>query len=226
MTAVRSIVNDVITQLSMVGTYATQKYATPRIQQHVQDACIMLMDEAWWPHLTKYFRGSLDGITGTLTADLTVAGYANHSVQRYQDIQFVMIDGTEQRLLRLPTNINPFNLTGGNAMFIDASGANSARPFTVWPLTATDDLVIRAKLYPTIPISDNDVVYLDSLCVTYAAAYFYAQDDGTNPGAIDKFEKLLEKRLTQAKKGYEHQPIPLGGPSFGGIGQWQEAPWG
>lgn len=220
---VKSIINDAITQLSMVGSFSTSTYATPRLQLHVQDAVVMLMDEEWWPSLTKYFQGTLDGVTGKLTADLTVAGYNNHAVQKYQDIQFAMIAGTDQRLLRLPTNINPFLLSGATPLFMEPDLANPARPFTVWPLTATGDLVLRARLQPTLPMGGDDTVYLDRTMVTYAAAYLYAQDDGTNPGAIDKFQKMLEKRLVQAKKGFEHQPIPLHGSGLAGINQWQEA---
>jgi hypothetical protein len=46
---VSNIVSSVINLLSQVPGIATQIYASNRIQQHVQDAFLLELEEMWWP---------------------------------------------------------------------------------------------------------------------------------------------------------------------------------
>lgn len=210
MTLVSDIVNDVITELSQVPGVSTQVYATPRIQQHLQDATILMMDEAWWPQLRQFFYNvTPDGVTGRLTADLTVSGLNNHTIYRFQDIEKVFPSTQNKTLRRLPTNRNPATLSGLVSVYITPDATSLHRPFAVFPVTATETMTVIARAYPTIPMSSTDTVYLDRLLMTYLAAYMYAEDDGTNPGAIAKFKGLFEKRLMQVKASWDEHGIAL-----------------
>ena len=46
---VNDIVKAVINELSQVPGVATQIYAAGRIQQHVQDALLLELEDMWWP---------------------------------------------------------------------------------------------------------------------------------------------------------------------------------
>jgi len=205
---VSDIVSEVITNLSMVAGNSTQIYAAPRIQQHVQDACIFLIDEYWWPELMDWYSPFTDGVTGVLTSDL-VSKLKNHKVSRYQDIKRVMRYDSNVSVKQLPTQMNPFTNKGTNVEYMSADATYALRPFIVWPKTALTQLAIHAKAYPVIPISNTDTVYLDRLLVAMMAAWFYATDDGTNQGQIAKFKALFDKRLTQVKSSWGNQAVLL-----------------
>lgn len=205
---VSEIITDVIIELSQVPGVSTQIYATTRISQHVQDAIIFMMDAMWWPDLMKFYPVTLDGVTGEITSDL-LCGLRNHAISRYQDIEAVYRAGSNHPLAELPPRTNPYNLSGSSAMYLTPNPATPLRPFTVWPLTAAENLVVHARAYPIIPISTTDTVYLDRLMITYMAANFFAEDDGTNPGQIAKFAGKFEKRLEQVKAAWGQHSIAL-----------------
>lgn len=203
------IISDVIIELSQVPGTSTQVYATPRIAQLLQDACIMMIDEYWWPDLRQYFYNvATDGITGRLSANL-VCTLTNHKISRYQDIEAVFPSTNNKPLRALPPRFNPATLSGTSATYMIPDATTALRPFAVFPITSTETLTVIARAYPIIPMSTTDTVYLDRLMLTYLAAYMYAEDDGTNPGSIAKFKGLFEKRLTQVKAQWNEQPLPL-----------------
>lgn len=205
---VSDIVADVITELSQVAGVSTQVYASPRIQQHLQDATILMMDEMWWPELMQFYQVVPDGVTGRITTDL-VSALKNHKVSRYQDIEGVFPIALNKPLMTLPPRFNPFTLSGTNSVYITPDATYPLRPFSVWPTTAADQLAVHARAYPIIPMSTTDTVYLDRLLLTYLAAYMFAEDDGTNPGQIAKFKAMFEKRLEQVKASWQQQSIQL-----------------
>ena len=215
---VSDIVSDVITELSMVAGVSTQIYASPKIQQHVQDALIMLVDAQWWPELMDFYPSPTqnaagttvvpDGVTGLLTADF-VSPKKNHKLNRFQDIQWVRPASTNIPLKILPPNYNPYLLAGTSALYMSPDTTYALRPFMIWPQSSADTLVVRARSYPIIPISSTDTVYLDRLMLTYCACWMYSTDDGTNPGQIAKYEGLFEKRLTQVVNSWQEQSVQL-----------------
>jgi len=208
-TLVSDIIADVIIELSQVPGVATQIYASPRIQQHIQDASILMMDEMWWPDLMQWFNNvAPDGVSGRLTSDL-VSTIPNHTVRRYQDIEAVYPATMNKPLRELPPRFNPFTLSGSSPLYMTPDASFSLRPFKVWPITAADPIVVHARCYPIIPISTSDVVMLDRLLITYLAAYTFSEDDGTNPGAIAKFKGMFEKRLEQVKASWNNNSMQL-----------------
>ena len=207
-TLVSDIMADVITELSMVTGVSTQIYAAPRIQQHVQDATIMLMDDMWWPQLMQWYSVTPDGITGRITSDLA-SSLLNHKVTRFQDLEAVYPYTTNKRVTIIPPGQNPFILSGTATAYITPDATYPLRPFSVWPLTAAETLAVHARAYPVLPLSTTDTVYLDRLLVTYMASYMYAEDDGTNPGQIAKFKAMFEKRLQQVTASWQQQSIRL-----------------
>src|SRR3954469_20758725 len=97
---VSDIVNAVINELSQVPGVATQIYASGRIQQHVQDALLLEMEEMWWPDYMAWIGPiALDGTTGSLTADL-VGPLA--TIKEYRDLAAVFPSSSNRKLRELP----------------------------------------------------------------------------------------------------------------------------
>jgi hypothetical protein len=107
----------------------------------------------------------------------------------------------------LPLNLNPFDIPSGQLTFID-SNDDDEKVFKVWSPTATGTLAIHARLQPDRYLADN-IVRFDALALTYGAAWAYAEDDGTNPGASEKFQKLFVNRVTDLEVELTNKPIAL-----------------
>ena len=206
ITRVDDIVADVITEISQVPGTSTQLYSAGRIKQYVQDALLMEMEAAWWPDYMMWFNVALDGVNGFITTDLT--GPIS-SIDDYGDIQMAFPAGSNKRLRELPPTMNPYLLTAGGAHYMSADGSTPHRPLRVWPMTATGNIVIRARQNEPIPFVTDAVVRLDRLLLMYDACWMYTVDDGTVPQQVQKYQQLATKRRQQMIANLSLQPIQL-----------------
>lgn len=218
---VETIVNAVILQLRQVPGYSTQTYSAPVIQQCVDDAQTMLINDAWWPKLMIDFTVAVDGTTGRLTSDLT--GPIS-SITDFGDIQYVWPEGVIDKIPKLPQGWNPTSLTGSNPMYITEDYTIAKRPVKIVPYTTVGNVIIRARQIPPSPIGKADPVYIDSLLLRYGAAWLYSADDATVPATVDKFKMLYEARRIQVFADLNNQDIPLTRGVVSTIGGWWEAP--
>jgi len=205
-TPVDDIVADVITELSQVPGVATQMYSSDRIRQYVQDAWLLEIEAIWWPEYMMWFNVALDGSTGSITTDLT--GPIS-SIDSYSDIQAAFPATSNKRLRELPPGLNPYTLTGGQAMYMSADASVPHRPLRVWPADATGNIAIRARQNEPIPFTSSSTVLLDRLLLMYDAAWMYAVDDGTVPQQVQKYQMLATKRRQQMIVGHNQQPLAL-----------------
>jgi hypothetical protein len=211
---VSDIVSAVITELSQVPGVATQIYASGRILQHVQDALLLELEEMWWPdYMTWIGPIALDGTTGRLTADL-VGPLA--TIKEYHDIAAVCPADSNRKLRELPQSINPFVLTSGfGPWYMAPDYTTPARPFKVYPPSATISVVVWARQRPTLPLATTDTVYIDRLLLQYDACWMYCVDDGTIPAQVNKFQVLAQNRRRMIKASFGQQPLELD-PRFPG----------
>jgi hypothetical protein len=205
---VSDIVNAVINELSQVPGIATQVYASGRIQQHVQDALLLELEEMWWPDYMTYLGPiPLDGTTGSLTQDL-IGPLAK--ITEYHDIAAVFRDGTNRKLRELPQSINPLALTSGlSTYYIAPDYRVPGRPFIVYPPDSVFGVVVWARQRPRLPLDLTDTVYLDRLLLQYDACWMYAVDDGTIPAQVNKFQVLAQNRRRMIKAAFAQHPIEL-----------------
>jgi hypothetical protein len=204
---VRDIVNAVINELSQVPGVATQLYSANRIQQYVQDAFLMEFDDFWWPQYTTFAQSGLDGVTGSLTQDLV--GPLG-PISDFTDIKNIWPLNIQRKLRQLPQSVNPYTLTGTNyPMYVTPDYSVPNRPFVVFPQESTTPLVVQGKQRPAMPLSLDNVIYLDMLMLQYDAAWMYCVDDGTIPAQVNKFQTLAQKRRTMIQSSVSEQPIPL-----------------
>ena len=211
---VSDIVSAVINELSQVPGIATQIYASGRIQQHVQDALLLELEEIWWPDYMTYLGPiPLDGTTGSLTLDL-VGPLA--TITEYRDIAAVFPGTSNRKLRELPQSMNPVLLRDGlSTAYIAPDYTVPARPFKVYPPNSTIGVVVWARQRPRLPLVLEDKVYIDALLLQYDACWMYCVDDGTIPAQVNKFQVLAQNRRRMIKAGYAQHPIALD-PRFPG----------
>ena len=205
---VSDIVNACITELSQVPGIATQIYSAGRIQQFIQNALLLEIEEMWWPDYMCYIGPiPLDGATGSLTLDLV--GPLS-TITEYHDIAAVYPGTSSRKLRELPQSINPRSLNSGmGSWYIAPDYSSPARPFKVYPPNSSGDVVVWARQRPKLPISLTDKVYIDQLLLQYDACWMYCVDDGTIPAQVNKFQVLAQNRRRMVKAGYAQHPIEL-----------------
>ncbi|NJL53762.1 hypothetical protein HC928_00555 [bacterium] len=187
--------------LSMYPGTSVQLYAEDRIKDAIQQTFELVFDKHFWPEFASWQSWTLNESTGEVTATLTSL------LKRWEDLAMVIPSGKQKPLPRLPHGMNPYLITGETPRFVEPYNANS-RVFRVWPLEATGDVVCYIRTLPD-EFSDSDVVPFDSVLLVNGAAYMMAEDDGTNPGAIEKFKGIFEKRLEQLEMQFQQMDLPL-----------------
>lgn len=215
---VSDIVSEVQTELSQVAGAVTNLYGTPRTIQHIQDAYLALIEEFGDRDLISFSKETLDGSTGVIDTNLTTA-LSNHSISRFEDIINVWVDGEDCPLPILPPNLNVYNITGDTPKFV-TNNSTTARPFKIYPLAATGDVVVQHRAYPDLPLDEESYIYIDRLLIVYYAAYLYAQDDAASPGQIDKFERLFNDRLRNVKRINNNQAVSITGSNSARLFEW------
>lgn len=213
------IVQAVIRKLSLVPGSSTQIYAEDIITTFVQDAFDELFAKAWWDAYMERVTATLDGTSGLVTTTLT-------DIENYSDIRYVYRADSDIALPRLPTeNFNPiYRLSAGSTpKYIEPNYADTDKHFIVWPKTATGDVDILYRKRPAdFVLSSSDDITFDSLLLEDYATYMYLEDDGTNPGATEKYKIKAENRLSQLMDNESSDVIQLD-PSEGNIPyDWQQ----
>jgi len=221
------VVRAVITELSQVPGIATQVYSAERMLQYVQDAFLLEIEDQWWPEYMQYFGPiALDGVTGIIVSDLV--GPIS-PITLYSDIARVWPEGSSQRLAQLPPSVNPTVFVGGTGStprgaYMSADYTTPNRPFRVWPMNSTGNVVVWARQRHPMPLGIDDLLYMDQLLLQYDAAWMYCVDDGTVPAQCAKYQVLAQKRRQQLKTSNNSQPIMLDARYPASVDQWWAQP--
>lgn len=197
----RACLEKVAYELSQVPGPGTNRYSDSILSQHVEHAFKHLFRELWLPYYTRYEQFTLDGTTGQVTADLT------DKIKDVKDIGSIWRADTNLSLPLLPTNINPYTITGTRPRYIQLT--NDEKMFIAWPLTATGQLVIKYRTLPDLPFGLDDTIYINDMLLVYASAWWYADKDGDNPGAAKLLQGLFLQTLNDEKKRLLNLPIAL-----------------
>ncbi len=204
-----NLIQSTIRRIGQVTGTAVQVYAEDLIGDMIQHKFDVMFEEVWWTQFLYWLDGTLDGVTGVVTVDVSTLldGSKDIALKRFEDIHTIFPGSSSRPLPRLSDYINPDNVSGSTPQFIEPTG-NVQKIFKIHPVTATGTIKLRYRSMPD-PFVTGDTVNFDSQALVLGAAFDYLEDDGTNPGATEKMSRMFEARVRQLKKSRAWLPHSL-----------------
>jgi hypothetical protein len=207
MSTLTQLVDRTAARLSMAAGQGVQLYAEDRIAEMIQHKFDVLFEEVFWPQFCTWAEYTLDGTLGIITTDLTTL------IKDFEDIQVIFPENSNQALTKLSSiTSNPFELSGTTPIHYEALSPTddnkTSRVFQIWPKASTGKLVLRFRTKPDT-FTANDDIDFDDQALILGAAFDYAEDDGTNPNATQKFQNMFDSRVAQLRRAFNSGPISL-----------------
>src|SRR6188768_2863574 len=103
MATIQKLVERIETRLFLAAGIDVQTHAEDQIVEMLRHKYNVLFDDHWYQEYTYPLSATLDGTTGTVTADLST------KILRYSDINCILWDQDETPLPRMPIGSNPAN---------------------------------------------------------------------------------------------------------------------
>ena len=192
------IVTKVLQRLALVEGLDAQIYAEPRIQLAVQHKFDMIFREYWLPEYTTHQEPfDLDGVTGTVIGDLS------DRIKDWRDIQCIFQQNSGTPMPMAPMNVRDNDI---NYPCIRQYATNPQKMFKVLPYNTTGLVYITYRTKPDDFKEDGDEIYMDTQLLLLGTCWDVLEDDGTNPGASDKFKNLFQDALSQFNRQQFHMP--------------------
>ena len=207
MPTLQQLIDRAADRLSMFPGTGVQVYAEDTLGEMIQHKFDVLFEEAYWPQFFSWAQWTLDGTLGIVTTDLT------DLIKRFGDIRVVFPENSSTPLTVMSAlTTNPFELSGTTPIHYESLGPaddnKTSRVFQIWPKTATGNVIVGYRTKPDM-FAVIDEVDFDDQALILGACFDYAEDDGTNPNATQKFQLLFEARVKQLKKTLNNTPISL-----------------
>ena len=183
------IVTKVLQRLALVEGLDAQIYAEPRIQLAVQHKFDLIFREYWIPEYTVYQEEHvLDGVSGQIVSTL------ENKLKDWRDLHSVFWEGSHKPLPIAPMNVRNIDI---NYPSLRPLGMDAAKWFRVLPVTTSGKVYITYRAKPDDFEEDSDKIYMDTQLLLLGTCWDVLEDDGTNPGASDKFRILFQDALSQ-----------------------------
>jgi len=193
------IVTKVLQRLALVEGLDAQIYAEPRIQLAVQHKFDMLFREYWHPEYTVYQEEHvLDGASGVIVGDL------GGKIKDWRDIHSVMWEGNHKPLALAPRSVRDVDITYPS---LRPLATNTAKWFKILPATTSGKVWITYRTKPDDFEQDGDEIHMDTQLLLLGTCWDVLEDDGTNPGASDKFRILFQDALSQFNRQAHNIPL-------------------
>lgn len=204
MATVQDVVNRITRLLSQVSGENVQLYAEDRILDMLQNKYDTLFDKLWWPTLMRRLTKTLDGTSGLVTVNFTSA-----DLTRFGDIRHIYIEGDVHPIPEVPLNINPAVTTGTRAKYYEPN-ETAGKIFKCYPITSTGNIIIHYRFKQAAFVDDPtaEINFDDNLLVA-GVVYDYLEDDGTNPGATEKYRNIFNGLFRDAKGKHGARIIPF-----------------
>lgn len=200
--------NDLITrterELGQVAGISVQVYAKDLLAQKLEAAFDFHFAHKTikWKRFLTYQTYTLDGSTGRVTGNVTT------TFREFGDIYSIFPEGSDRKITALNLMQNPARYTGDSPLHYMAD-ATATKLFKVLPITATGDIVVVGRQYPSITFANTDIIPFDAWCLIYHAAWQYAVDDGANPGQINKLQNLYQAAFDNAYAADQQAPVQI-----------------
>jgi hypothetical protein len=212
MIAFGDIVTKVLQRLALVEGLDAQIYAEPRIQLAVQHKFDLIFREYWLPDYTTYQEQYvLDGTTGQITGDLT------DKLNDWRDLHSVFWENSHKPLPIAPMSARDIDIQYPS---LRPLGTNKAKWFKVLPALTVGKVWVTYRTKPKDFQEDSDPIYLDTQLLLLGTCWDILEDDGTNPGAADKFRVLFQDALSQFNRQTFNIPLDLVMPQRSTVNRW------
>jgi hypothetical protein len=206
------ITTKVLQRLALVEGLDAQIYAEPRIQLAVQHKFDIVFREYWIPeyttHQEEYF---LDGVTGVVTADLFT------KITDFRDIKSVFNENSHKPMPIAPENVRDIDI---QYPCLRPLGTNPMKWFKVLPTNTGGRVFITYRTKPADFEKDDDKIYMDTQLLLLGTCWDVLEDDGTNPGAADKFKNLFQDALNQFNRSQFNIPRDAMPVSRSTVNRW------
>jgi len=206
------IVTRVLQRLALVEGLDAQIYAEPRIQLAVQHKFDLIFREYWIPEYTTWQEEfTLDGVSGIVTADLSTR------IKDFRDIHSVFHENSYNPMPMAPTRVRDKDISYPSLRQL---GTNTAKWFKVLPVTTTGKVLVSYRTKPDDFQEDGDEIHMDQQLLLLGSCWDVLEDDGTNPGASDKFRVLFQDALAQFNRQQHNIPLDTMMSSRGVWNRW------
>ena len=206
------IVTKVLQRLALVEGLDAQLYAEPRIQLAVQHKFDMIFREYWLPEYTTYQEQyTLNGTTGEIDGDFS------DRLKDWRDLHSVFWEGSHKPLPIAPMNVRDIDIQYPS---IRPQGTNKVKWFRMLPKNTQGKLYVTYRTKPDDFEQDDDVIYLDTQLLLLGTCWDILEDDGTNPGASDKFRILFQDALSQFNRQTFNIPLDTVMSSRSTVNRW------
>lgn len=204
------IVTRCTVRLSMVSGVGVQIYAEDRLADMVQSVFTQVRDMMWWDDLMQYATLTQDANgrpIENVVSSMPLAPIGDEIViNKFSDIQYVWTGRRRDPLKDLPRRGNPAAaLKPGTTLY---KLADTQKVIRVAPYEPGTLFTIRYKVAPP-EFNADTVIPFDSEVLMLGAVYEYLEDDGTNPGQIEKYRNNYNARLQSLVAEENEKEIPL-----------------
>lgn len=210
---VRNLVDDSLAYIGEVAGAGVQQYSEDRVREGVIRGFDMLFKRRRWENYRKWFRLQLDGTTGKFTTDDL------ENIRDFEDFIGIYRDAEATPLAIMPTNLNPYTMTGSStrplfwtSLYV-ADADYLTKRLQFYPVTATGFINVFAMVYPLDPIEETwdweDIMYLDNQLLVYAASIEVMASDDMNANAVTVAQSKMEARFKDVIGTRGDFPIPI-----------------
>jgi len=201
MTTVTEAVNEVTLLLSQVSGENVQLYAEDRIINMLQKTYNYVFDKLWWPDLMVRQTVTLNGTTGQATTNFG-------ALMKFDDIKNIYRVGDRDPLPEVALNANPDTITGNRVRAYEPV-TTALKIFKCYPVTSPDQVIVQYRNRQANFVDDpTAVIAFDTDILVLGSVYDYLEDDGTNPGATEKYRAKFNSKFITAKAKYGTRIIP------------------
>ena len=206
------IVTKVLQRLALVEGLDAQIYAEPRIQLAVQHKFDLIFREYWIPEYTTWQEEfMLDGVSGVVTADLSTR------IKDFRDLHSVFWEGSHKPMPMAPLSTRDSDVTYPSLRQL---GTNTSKWFKVLPTTTSGKVFVSYRTKPDDFEEDGDEIHMDQQLLLLGSCWDVLEDDGTNPGASDKFRVLFQDALAQFNRQQHNIPLDTMMPTTSVVNRW------
>jgi len=207
-----SIVTKVLQRLALVEGLDAQIYAEPRIQLAVQHKFDLLFREYWLPDYTTIQEEyTLDGTTGVITGDLT------DKLKDWRDLHSVFHETSHKPMPIAPMTTRDIDINYPSLRHMSTS---PTKMFRVVPALTTGRVYVTYRTKPDDFEQDDDPIHIDTQLLILGTCWDVLEDDGTNPGASDKFKNLYQDAHNQFNRQQFNIPLDLVMSSRSTVNRW------